>query len=65
MARGKTWTAIACSHCDFSGGTRGMDRCSKCDGTGSQLLHTPSGQLYPNTEEGWKKLEQDHGPQSD
>lgn len=40
-----------CHHCDFGSGMRGMDRCSKCDGTGSQL-HTPSGKLYPNTKKG-------------
>ena len=27
---------IQCHHCDFGSGRRGMDRCSKCDGTGQQ-----------------------------
>jgi hypothetical protein len=42
--------ATSCS-CDFSMGTRGMDRCSKCDGTGSRLR---VGELYwPNTRDGY------------
>lgn len=42
----------SCPHCDFSGGTRGMDRCSKCDGTGS--VFRVGGRYYPNTKEGYE-----------
>lgn len=55
-----TWKAIDCGLCDFSSGTRGMDRCAKCDGTGSRLLHLPTGDSYPNTERGWNKMRADH-----
>lgn len=51
------WAAIACSHCDFSTGTRGMDRCSHCDGTGSQLIIRATGERFQNTEAGWGRLE--------
>ena len=40
-----------CSHCDFGSGQRGMDRCSKCDGTGSVFF--VAGQKFPNTEAGY------------
>lgn len=45
--------AVGCT-CDFSGGTRGMDRCHRCDGTGSRLaVSTSKGVVYfPNTETG-------------
>lgn len=45
---------IGCT-CDFSSGTRGMDRCYKCDGTGSRLLASAGNDLryFPNTREGW------------
>lgn len=42
-----------CPHCDFSGGTRGMDRCHVCDGTGS--VFWVYGRSYPNTEEGYNR----------
>lgn len=47
--------ATGCN-CDFSSGTRGMDRCSKCDGTGSRLrINVPDGILYfPNTKLGYQ-----------
>ncbi len=41
-----------CNHCDFHSGQRGMDRCAKCGGTGSQLL--AANQRFPNTEQGYK-----------
>ena len=46
---------VGCT-CDFSGGYRGMDRCSRCDGTGSRfLVTTEAGPLYfPNTKEGYE-----------
>lgn len=50
---------IACVHCDFSSGQRGMDTCGKCDGTGSLLAY--HGRYYPNTEKGWKKAFRDNG----
>lgn len=42
---------VACNHCDFSRGTRGMDRCSRCDGTGSGFRVALA--FYPNTKEGF------------
>ena len=63
MKKKPDWRAINCWHCDFSMGTRGMDRCYKCDGTGSQIFHIPSKAFYPNTEDGWKELEKVHGKQ--
>ena len=30
--------AEPCWRCDFASGYRGMDRCAKCDGTGSLLM---------------------------
>lgn len=41
---------ITCHHCDFGSGQRGMDRCSKCGGTGSGFW--ANGSFYPNTKEG-------------
>lgn len=40
-----------CPYCDFGLGRRGMDRCAKCDGTGSifKIGLVP----YPNTEQGY------------
>ena len=43
--------AVACTHCDFGGGTRGMDRCAKCDGTGS--VFRVGWVTYPNTKQGY------------
>lgn len=42
--------------CDFSGGSRGMDRCSRCDGTGSRFLVALNGNVFyfPNTREGYE-----------
>lgn len=57
------WKTIGCRSCDLGMGTRGMDRCSKCHGTGSKLLHIESGDEYPNTYYGWLKLEDAHGLQ--
>ena len=42
--------ATGCT-CDFSGGTRGMDRCHHCDGTGSLLRVGES--YWPNTQDGF------------
>ena len=42
-----------CPHCDFGSGQRGMDRCAKCDGSGSVFI--VKGKLYPNTENGFKE----------
>ena len=43
--------------CDFSGGTRGMDRCSRCDGTGSRFLVSAGDEAhyFPNTEKGYRE----------
>ncbi len=47
--------------CDFSGGTRGMDRCSRCDGTGSRFLVVVRQEwgnqafYFPNTKEGYER----------
>lgn len=43
--------ASGCGHCDFGSGSRGMDRCSRCDGTGSVFIQ--AGATFPNTEEGY------------
>lgn len=45
--------ATGCSHCDFSSGTRGMDRCRRCDGTGS--VFRVGEKSFPNTREGYEK----------
>lgn len=45
--------AKGCHHCDFSMGTRGMDRCARCDGTGS--VFWVYGRSYPNTEAGFHR----------
>ncbi len=45
--------ASGCGHCDFGMGTRGMDRCAKCDGTGSVFRVGLS--AFPNTEIGYLK----------
>jgi hypothetical protein len=50
---------IRCRHCDFGTGQRGMDRCPKCDGTGSQLVYR--GRLYPNTKEGYDRAIKEGG----
>ncbi len=42
---------VACGHCDFSSGTRGMDRCVKCDGAGSVFI---VGKRFPNTRDGYE-----------
>jgi hypothetical protein len=46
--------AVGCT-CDMSSGTRGMDRCGRCDGTGSRLLVRSHHQIFyfPNTMEGY------------
>lgn len=62
VTKKREWRAVGCN-CDFSSGTRGMDRCAHCDGTGSRLLHLPTGYHYPNTEAGWKRLVKEHGEQ--
>lgn len=60
----RDWKVIGCT-CDFSGGTRGMDRCHHCGGTGSRLFHK-SGDTFPNTETGWKAMmEKKRGKQLD
>ena len=43
--------AGACLFCDFSSGTRGMDRCAKCAGTGSGFY--ADARFFPNTKEGY------------
>jgi hypothetical protein len=45
---------VGCT-CDFSGGTRGMDRCHRCDGTGSRFIVVSNGEgwYYPNTRKGY------------
>lgn len=43
---------MTCNICDFGTGTRGMDRCSRCDGTGSVFF--VRGHFYPNTKEGYE-----------
>jgi hypothetical protein len=40
-----------CDHCDFGTGTRGMDRCARCDGTGSVFI--VNGRYFPNTFDGY------------
>lgn len=57
-----TWDAAApsplepkarqCPHCDFGSGQRGMDRCGRCDGTGS--VFWVLGQRFPNTKRGYE-----------
>lgn len=42
---------VGCDVCDFGSGTRGMDRCSKCKGTGSVFWVDDN--CYPNTREGY------------
>lgn len=44
---------VACGFCDFSSGQRGMDRCGKCDGTGS--VFRVGLRIYPNTDQGFEK----------
>ena len=44
--------ARRCHHCDLSMGTRGMDRCGKCDGTGSGFQ--VGLRFFPNTQEGYE-----------
>ena len=49
--------ARQCRHCDFGSGQRGMDRCAKCDGTGSQFVVVDvygQRRVFPNTERGYK-----------
>ena len=49
---------VGCT-CDFSGGTRGMDRCARCDGTGSRLFVCigDEAHYFPNTEPGYKQAQ--------
>lgn len=42
---------MTCDRCDFGTGTRGMDRCSRCDGTGS--IFFVAGRYFANTKEGY------------
>jgi hypothetical protein len=42
---------FVCDRCDFGGGTRGMDRCGRCRGTGS--VFRVGGRSWPNTEAGY------------
>ena len=42
-----------CNHCDLGSGQRGMDNCSKCDGTGSVFL--VGVRSFPNTREGYEE----------
>ena len=42
-----------CIHCDFGSGQRGVDRCGKCNGTGSGFY--VKNQFYPNTKNGYEK----------
>ena len=53
---------VGCT-CDFSQGTRGMDRCHRCDGTGSRFLVFINGEgwYYPNTREGYVEAMQKLG----
>lgn len=44
--------ATRCPFCDFGTGRRGMDRCVKCDGTGSVFV-TAGPRYFPNTREGY------------
>lgn len=46
--------------CDFSGGTRGMDRCHLCNGTGSRFLVIIDEEAwyFPNTKEGYGKAKE-------
>ena len=48
---------VRCLYCDFGMGTRGMDRCGPCRGTGSrfQIIVGDLVQEYPNTEQGYKE----------
>jgi len=46
-----------CPFCDFSMGTRGMDRCSRCDGTGSVFLvgdREKNPHFFANTKKGYE-----------
>jgi hypothetical protein len=47
-----------CPYCDFGTGRRGMDRCAKCDGTGSVFAVADGHggvRFFPNTKEGYDK----------
>lgn len=54
-------TPRECMHCDFASGYRGMDRCTKCDGTGSvfriAIPKDPNNgwKTFPNTIQGFVK----------
>ena len=39
--------------CDFSSGTRGMDRCGRCGGSGSRFIVQPN-RFFPNTRIGYE-----------
>lgn len=41
-----------CPHCDFGSGRRGMDRCSRCEETGSVFY--VGQEMFPNTIEGYE-----------
>ncbi len=45
-----------CFHCDFASGRRGMDRCGKCDGTGTLyrvLIPGKAARFFAGTEDGY------------
>jgi hypothetical protein len=44
-------TVLACHHCGYFNRHREMDRCVRCDGTGS--VFWVSGRSYPNTPKGY------------
>ena len=46
---------VQCRHCDFGFGMRGMDRCGRCNGTGSGFW--VKGKFYPNTKFGYLEAE--------
>lgn len=49
-ASGEDLQPHSCPFCDFSSGYRGMDRCAKCDGTGS--IFRVGTRVFSNTREG-------------
>lgn len=51
FAKGKALVPVGCGNCDFESGQRGMDRCSRCGGTGSAYL--VGGVWFPNTDDGY------------
>lgn len=51
LAQPRDLKPVGCHSCDLGMGTRGMDRCSKCDGTGS--VFWVNRKCFPNTREGY------------